>query len=293
MKIDDAIDLFFQFLTVEKGVQKQTIEAYANDLKQFFRVFPKKESTDDLLISDLTDFIKIQSKLNRANATILRRLSSTKNFYRFLEKEKILGDSVPKIASPRAIKKLPVSLSVEEVEALLEAPNLEKPEGMRDKAMLELMYASGLRVSELIGLERAQINFMHGIVTIYGKGNKERRVPVGDYALEYLVKYFDESRNKNVGKNSKYAFLNRYGKPLSRQYFYRQVKKYAVYAGIKEEISPHTLRHSFATHLLDNGAELRAVQEMLGHQNIATTQIYTHVSSKRILNAYDLYAKRK
>ncbi|HOH68087.1 MAG TPA: site-specific tyrosine recombinase XerD [Bacilli bacterium] len=293
MKIDDAIDLFFQHLTVEKGVQPQTIQAYANDLKQFFKVFKDKESTDDLLVSDLTDFIKIQSKQNRANATILRRLSSTKHFYRFLEKEKLLPDAVPKIESPRAIKKLPLSLSVEQVESLLEAPDLEKPEGMRDRAMLEVMYSSGLRVSELINLERSQVNFTHGIVTIYGKGNKERRVPIGEYALEYLVHYIEEARSKNIGKNTKYLFLNRYGKELSRQYFFRQVKKYAAYAGIKEEISPHTLRHCFATHMLDKGAELRAVQEMLGHQNIATTQIYTHVSSNRILSAYDLYAKRK
>lgn len=293
MKIDDAIDLFFQYLTVEKGVQPQTIQAYANDLKQFFKSFKNKESVDDLLVSDLTDFIKIQNRQSRANATILRRLSSTKHFYRFLEKEKLLPDSVPKIDSPRAIKKLPVSLSVEEVESLLEAPDLDKAEGLRDRAMLEVMYSSGLRVSELIKLERSQVNFIHGIVTIYGKGNRERRVPIGEYALEYLVKYIEEARVKNVGKNSKYLFLNRYGKELSRQYFFRQVKKYATYAGIKEDVSPHTLRHSFATHMLDRGAELRAVQEMLGHQNIATTQIYTHISSNRILSAYDLYAKRK
>ncbi len=293
MKIDDAIDLFFQYLTVEKGVQPQTIQAYANDLKQFFKSFKNKESVDDLLVSDLTDFIKIQNRQSRANATILRRLSSTKHFYRFLEKEKLLADSVPKIDSPRAIKKLPVSLSIEEVESLLEAPDLDKAEGLRDRAMLEVMYSSGLRVSELIKLERSQVNFIHGIVTIYGKGNRERRVPIGEYALEYLVKYIEEARVKNVGKNSKYLFLNRYGKELSRQYFFRQVKKYATYAGIKEDVSPHTLRHSFATHMLDRGAELRAVQEMLGHQNIATTQIYTHISSNRILSAYDLYAKRK
>ncbi len=293
MRIDDAIDLFFQYLTVEKGVQPQTIQAYANDLKQFFKTFKDKESTNDLLISDLTDFIKIQSRLNRANATILRRLSSTKHFYRFLEKEKLLSDSVPKIDSPRAIKKLPISLSVEQVEELLEAPDLDKPEGLRDRAMLEVMYSSGLRVSELIKLQRAQVNFTHGIVTIYGKGNKERRVPIGEFALEYLVKYIEEARVKNVGKNNKYLFLNRYGKELSRQYFFRQVKKYATYAGIKEDVSPHTLRHCFATHMLDKGAELRAVQEMLGHQNIATTQIYTHITSNRILSAYDLYVKRK
>ena len=194
---------------------------------------------------------------------------------------------------PKGSKKLPVCISIEEVEALLNAPDLDKNEGQRDRAMLEVMYSSGLRISELLNLTMRQINFQRGMLRIVGKGNKERIVPIGDYALEYLNKYITEGRRKNINKNSDYVFLNRYGEPLSRVYFFKQVKKYAKEAGIKEEISPHTLRHCSATHMLENGAELRAVQEMLGHANIATTQIYTNISSKRILSAYDLYSKRK
>lgn len=293
MLINDAIDLFFQYLIVEKGVSKETINAYQQDLKLFFAAFDDKVTTDDLFIHDLTDFIKIQSKNKFATATILRRLSSTKHFYRFLEKEQLLNESVPKIIGPRPLRKFPNTLTQDEVETLLEMPDLEKPEGLRDRAMLEVMYSSGLRVSELLALERGNINYVHGLVSVIGKGNKERRVPIGEFALEYLVKYIEEGRSKNPGKNTKYIFLNRYGKPLSRQYFFLQIKKYALEAGIKKDISPHTLRHSFATHLYDHGAELRAIQEMLGHQNISTTEIYTHISSKRIKDAYDLYIKRK
>ena len=216
-----------------------------------------------------------------------------KNFYLFLEKEHIIETQLTKFDKPKGSKRLPTCISIEEVEALLESPNIEKTEGLRDRAMLEVMYSSGLRVSELLSLKISQINFEKGIIKIIGKGSKERHVPIGDYALEYLNKYIEGPRRRNPGKNSEYAFLNRYGMPLSRQYFFLQIKKYAIAAGIKEEISPHTLRHCFATHMLENGAELRAVQEMLGHTNIATTQIYTNISSKRILSAYDLYSKRK
>ena len=159
--------------------------------------------------------------------------------------------------------------------------------------MLETMYASGLRVSELINLERSRLNMKRGVIKVMGKGSKERIVPIGEFALEYVIKYIEEARQFNVGKNSKYLFLNRKGKPISRIYFFKQVRKYALRAGIDKEISPHTLRHCFATHLLEEGAELRAVQEMLGHSNIATTQIYTHLSKNRIKSAYDLFMNKK
>ena len=225
--------------------------------------------------------------------TILRRISCTKNFYLFLENERVISFQIDNLDKPKGSKKLPICISVEEVEALLNQPDLSKPEGQRDRAMLEVMYSSGLRVTELISLKVKQINFARGIIKIIGKGDKERIVPIGDYALEYLSKYLNDGRRKNKNRNSDYLFLNRYGEPVSRIYFFKQVKKYAQEAGIDVEISPHTLRHCFATHMLENGAELRAVQEMLGHTNIATTQIYTNISSKRILSAYDLYSKRK
>lgn len=292
MELNKAMELYFQYLRVEKGVSNETIKNYLYDLKQFFIALDKK-TTEDFLPTDIADFVRIQSKNLLSTPTILRRISSTKNFYLFLEREHIIDMQLINFDKPRGMKRLPVSISVEEVEALLNAPNLEKPEGMRDRALLEVMYSSGLRVSELLGLKIKQINFQFGMLKIIGKGNKQRSVPIGEYALDFLTKYIEGPRKRNPGRNSEFVFLNRYGKPLSRQYFFLQVKRYAEEVGIKEEISPHTLRHCFATHMLENGAELRAVQEMLGHSNIATTQIYTNISSKRILDAYDLFSKRK
>ena len=292
MDLNEASNLYFQYLRVEKGVSNATIHNYIYDLRHFFAAL-KKKNTEDLKSTDIQEFIRILTQNMLSVPTILRRISSTKNFYLFLEREHIISFGIEELDKPKGSKKLPVCISIEEVEALLETPNLEKNEGQRDRAMLEVMYSSGLRISELLNLTMRQINFERGMLRIIGKGNKERIVPIGDYALEYLNKYIDDGRRKNIRKNSDYVFLNRYGEPLSRVYFFKQVKKYAKEAGIKVEISPHTLRHCFATHMLENGAELRAVQEMLGHANIATTQIYTNISSKRILSAYDLYSKRK
>ncbi len=290
MQLDDALELYFQYLRVEKGVSNDTIKSYFYDLKKFFKEL-NKHDTNDFLETDISDFIKIQNKEFLSTATIYRRLSCTRNFYNFLLKEKIIEIKIENIESPRSVKKLPLAISLEEVEKLLDAPNLEKEEGLRDKAMLEVMYSSGLRVSELLSLKISQINFEKGVIEIIGKGNKQRKVPFGEYAGDYLKQYIDVRKKHRSKCNN--LFINRYGNALSRQYFFKQIKKYAEQVGIKENISPHTLRHCFATHMLENGADLRAVQEMLGHSNIATTQIYTNISTKRILNAYDLYAKRK
>ena len=292
MTLNEASELYFQFLRVEKGVSIETIQNYLYDLRQFFTIL-NKQTTDDLRSDDIQEFVRIQTQNMLAVPTILRRISCTKNFYLFLEKERIINFQIDLLDKPKGAKKLPICISTEEVEALLNAPNLDKPEGQRDKAMLELMYSSGLRISELLSLRLKQLNFERGMIKVLGKGGKERIVPVGEYAEEYLKKYINDGRKKNMNKNSEYVFLNRYGEPVSRVYFFKQVKKYANEVGILQEISPHTLRHCFATHMLENGAELRAVQEMLGHANIATTQIYTNISSKRILSAYDLYSKRK
>ena len=256
MEIIDAIDLYRQYLLVEKGLSTNTVASYAS--------------------------------------TALRRLSSIRGFYAFLSKEGYYHGEMPDIDPPKMEQRLPNCLSVEEVDLLLDAPNMESPSGIRDKAMLELMYASGLRVSELVSLEKKNVNLQKGIVTIFGKGAKERKVPMGDFALEYVVKYINEVRDQFHGSKSKYLFLNRSGKPISRIYFFKQVKKYAEQVGIDPTtISPHTLRHCFATHMLEGGAQLRMVQEMLGHTNIATTQIYTHISTKRIMSAYDLFINKK
>lgn len=293
MEIQDAVEQFQQFLLVEKGLSKQTVVNYTEDLKQFFSLFNDKKYVDDLYGADLIDFLRYQLSKGKSISTSLRRLSSTKQFFLFLKKEGYFLDEIPDIEPPKKPEHLPNCLSEEEVEILLNAPDVNKPEGLRDKAMLETMYASGLRVSELLTLERGKVDLKHGVITIFGKGAKERKVPIGDFAIDYIKQYVDGPRRKNPGSSTKYLFLNRYGKPLSRQYFFLQIKRYAMEAGIETNISPHTLRHCFATHLLENGAQLKAVQEMLGHTNIATTQIYTHISTKRIISAYDLYMKGK
>ena len=293
MEIIDAIDFFSQYLTVEKGLSLNTVNSYLDDLKRFFMYFKDKKEVSELSPYDLNSFVNYELNSGLTVPTALRRLSLIRSFYSFLKKEGYYEGELPEVDPPKKPKELPNCLSIEEVESLLEAPNMKSPSGIRDKAMLELMYASGLRVSELLNLEKRNVNLNKGIITIFGKGAKERKVPMGDFALEYVVKYLNEVRDLFHGRDSKYLFLNRQGKPLSRVYFFKQIRKYAESVGIETQISPHTLRHCFATHMLEGGAELRAVQEMLGHTNIATTQIYTHISTKRIINAYDLFMNKK
>lgn len=303
MEISDALDLFQQHIVAEKGLSPQTCQSYMMDLHLFFEYFNFKKDTSELYGEDIIEYLRYASSqaleenptkgFIKSSSTYLRKMSSIRSFFIFLKREGIIDVEIPTMYTPKKPETLPNCLSIEEVEDLLDAPDVSKPEGLRDRAMLELMYSSGLRVSELLSLERRKINLERGIVTVFGKGAKERKVPIGDFALEYIVKYINEARKKNPGRDSKYLFLNRYGKSLSRQFFFKQIKKYAALAGIEKSISPHTLRHSFATHLLENGAQLRAVQEMLGHANIATTQIYTHISTKRVISAYDLYMNKK
>ncbi len=292
MRIDDAVEQYVQYIIAEKGLSPQTAKSYVEDLKAFFKVFDKYD-TSELEGDDIPLFLQHELSIGMSVSTALRRISAVKGFYMFLKRDGYFTGEIPEYDAPKKPEHLPNCLSVEEVEDLLNAPDMTKPTGVRDRAMLEVMYASGLRVSELLSLERNRVNMNKGIISVMGKGAKERKVPIGDFALEYLEKYVNEVRSKNKGRSSKYLFLNREGKPLSRQYFFKQIKKYAEDAGITTNVSPHTLRHCFATHLLENGAELRAVQEMLGHTNISTTQIYTHISTKRIVNAYDLYMNKK
>ncbi len=293
IEISDAIDLFFQSLIVEKGVQKATIDNYREDLKIFLKILPDAKMTSDLYVKNIEDYIKYADGAGLSASTILRRISVIRNFYTFLSGEGYIDEEVKKIDTPKMPKRLPTVLTVDEVETLLEMPDITTDSGTRDRAMLETMYATGLRVSELCSLKVSEVNFQSKIITIIGKGNKQRSVPISDFALQYLSNYVYMVRRRNPGRDTKYIFLNRGGKPISRQYFFKQVKKYAEMAGIESDISPHTLRHCFATHLLERGAELRAVQEMLGHSNLSTTQIYTEVSTNRITSAYDLLMGKK
>ena len=291
MDIIDAVDRYHQYILAEKGLSPQTWDSYLEDIQAFFNYFNDKKTTDDLLETDLYEFLKYELSIGHSVSTALRRLSSTRGFYLFLKKDGLFQGNIPDIETPKKPKHLPNCLSEEEVEALLDAPDLTSPSGLRDKAMLETMYSSGLRVSELLKLGKGQVNLTKGIITVFGKGAKERKVPIADYAIEYIKQYIKEVRNKGKNKESDYLFLSKQGKPLSRVYFFKQVKKYSELAGITTNVSPHTLRHSFATHLLNHGAQLRIVQGMLGHTNIATTQIYTHVSSEKLKSDYDKIMK--
>lgn len=294
MEIKQAIEEYFTYLLASKGLSEKTIDDYKEDLLIFLRDFPKKQTTDDLFETDLNDFAIKEGEKDRSSSTIARRLSALFNFYQFLSKRGIIEVAPERVDRPKEEKSLPVILSFEEIERLLDAPDTSKESGMRDKAMLETMYATGLRVSELCSLPLSSINVQNRLIVVrHGKGNKQRTVPISPFALEWLETYIHDFRSLNKGKKKKEVFLNLRGEPISRNYFFMQVKKYAEQVGIEVSISPHTLRHCFATHLLENGAELRAVQEMLGHAHLSTTQIYTHVSTRRILEAYDRFSSRK
>lgn len=292
MSVDEALDLYITHLRVEKGMSEETIKNYRSDLILFFSRL-NKEDTEDLREKDLEEFVRLESRRLLSTSSILRRVSVVRSFYRFLDMEGIINLEIKKFETPKQGNRLPVVLSVEEVEDLLNAPDITTKDGLRDKAMLELMYSSGLRVSEIISLKLKDLNFQDGVIKIHGKGNKERVVPVNEYALDFVSEYVTTVRRQNKGRNKPEIFLNKYGEPLSRQFFFMRVKKYAEIAGITKTISPHTLRHSFATHMLENNADLRAVQEMLGHENIATTEIYTNISSTHIDNAYRLLKNKK
>jgi integrase/recombinase XerD len=244
-----------------------------------------RDSSRNTILAYLTN---LQSK-GRAVSTISRNLAAIKSFYQYLVRERYLDkDPAANLESPKLEKKLPKILSIAEVEELLKQPNGSMPAGMRDKAMLELLYATGIRVSELISLNISDVNLDMGYIKCYGKGAKERIVPLGSIAVKCVQEYIHKGRTKLVRTYEEPAlFVNHHGNRLTRQGFWKIIKKYAQEANIKEDITPHTLRHSFAAHLLENGADLRSVQEMLGHADISTTQIYTHVTKNHLKEVYD------
>ncbi|MCR5349321.1 MAG: tyrosine recombinase [Bacilli bacterium] len=296
LSIEDAIENYFQYLLAERGLSRVSLEDYRSDLKKFLLYFPNKKTTKDLLSSDVYDFTVKESEAEKSPSTIARGISTLHNFFYFLAREGYMDSPGDHVERPKQPTRLPVVISRDEVEELLDAPDPTNPSQCRDKAMLEVMYASGLRVSELCALKLKDVHFASSTITVArGKGAKSRIVPISPFALEWLSAYVNGPRKENKGRKSPYVFLNKDGDPVSRQYFFQQVKHYARLANIRnaEAISPHTLRHCFATHLLEAGAELRAVQEMLGHAHLSTTQIYTHVSSRRIYEAYRAFVTRK
>ncbi len=292
MKIEDAFENFLQHCKFEKTLTNITIENYKEDFSIFLRYYPNKKEVSDLTKDDLNDFSYDQALNGLSPTTIGRRISTIKNFYSFLEGENIVkGIISDEIIIPKKEHHLPQVLSEEEVNTLLKAPDLSTEKGIKEYAILDILYSCGLRVSEAVNLQINQINEQEGIINILGKGKKQRIVPIRKEALKALKRYISEVRNEHLVIDKKIVFLDKKGKKMSRQAIYNIVKENAKKAEIKKEIHPHTLRHSFATHLLDNGADLRVVQELLGHTKIGTTQIYTHVTAKTLVKSYDLYWK--
>lgn len=282
---------YLYFLDVEKGLAKNTLESYGRDLKSFFCFLSNSNCTNPTNVSrtDIVSYLLHLQKNGKAVSTISRNLASIRSFYHFLIEEQVVKkDPCSDLESPRQEKKLPEILTISEVDLLLSQPNQLEVTGIRDKAMLEVIYATGIRVSELVSLNKVDINIDSGYLRCRGKGNKERIVPLGKIAVKNLYYYLEKSRPKLVKIESEEAFfVNHHGKRLTRQGFWKIIKKYAELAKIKRKITPHTLRHSFATHLLENGADLRSVQEMLGHADISTTQIYTHITRKKLRGVYE------
>ncbi|MCG0277638.1 MAG: site-specific tyrosine recombinase XerD [Thermanaeromonas sp.] len=286
----ELLDEFLYYLAIERGLAENTLASYHSDLEQFFDYLSKagvtslKESNRGLIIAYLMHL----KKQGRSPATVSQHLAAIRSFYQFLLREGILSsDPTATLESPRQVKKLPKVLTVQEVELLLRQPQPQTPSGLRDKAMLELLYASGLRVSELVALNIDQINLKEEYVRCLGKGSRERVIPIGSIACFHLENYLRHGRGKLLkDKREKALFINQQGKRLTRQGCWKIIKAYARAAGLSN-ITPHTLRHSFATHLLENGADLRSVQELLGHADISTTQIYTHLTQRKIREIYN------
>jgi len=291
---DLLIDNFLSYARLERGLSENTISAYANDLKRFLEYLDKK-GLDPHTIGhqDISHYVAYLGK-GLSKRSIARNISAIKSFFKFLKSTgEILQNPTKNINSPKVMRKIPDTLSVEEVNAFLNAPDINNPQGLRDKAILELLYATGLRVSELQNLRLLNVNLDAGFIRTMGKGSKERIVPIGEVAIHYLKEYLNISRPKLLkGKESPYLFVSQLGKAFTRQGLWKLIKFYAKKAGIKSKLSPHTLRHSFASHLLMGGADLRAVQLMLGHSNIGTTQIYTHVTMKHLIDTHKKFHPR-
>ncbi len=282
----ELIDRFCDALWLEQGLSQATIAAYRSDLVLAER-FLGERGCGDLAVATRDDLLAYleQRRAQRASArTAARLLSTLRRFYRYLLREgRIEADPTVLIDSPKQPRPLPKSLSEEQVERLLAAPDSSTPLGLRDRAMLELIYATGLRVSELVGLKLSQAGMAQGLVRVIGKGNKERLVPLGEEAIGWLNRYVGEARTHLIKRHATDAlFVTARGGPLTRQAFWHNIKRYARRARIETALSPHTLRHAFATHLLNHGADLRVVQMLLGHADLSTTQIYTHVARARL-----------
>jgi len=294
--MENWTEQFLNYISVERGLSVNTISSYKRDLNIFQKYLGTKNigSWAKVSRSDINSFLLKRREDGINPATVARELVAIKMFFRFLAQEGLLKeDPTLVLEAPRLWKRLPESLSVEEVEKILKSPKTDNPIGYRDRTCLEVLYATGIRVSEASDLKVSDVNLDVGFLRCRGKGDKERIVPVGKMAVKYITNYLSSIRPALSKKNTDtHLFLSRLGKRISRQSTWKMLKKYALAAGIKKDIGPHTLRHSFATHLLERGADLRVVQEMLGHSNISTTQIYTHVNKERLKAIHKMFHPR-
>jgi integrase/recombinase XerD len=291
MDLTAHVDAYLDHLRVERGLAANTLEAYGHDLAGFAEFAGKaltKRGGDvrELDAGDVASFMVFLSKRGRSARSSARTLSAVRGFTKFLLRERATEtDATALVEAPKLARKLPVFLTIPEVDALLATPDTSKPRGLRDAAMITLMYAAGLRVSELCGLKLGDVDLQRGVVAPLGKGGKRRLVPIADFASNLIRRYVDEARGRELSRGD-VLFLSPRGGALTRQGFWKILREYLLKAGIAKKISPHKLRHSFATHLVTRGADLRAVQTMLGHANIATTEIYTHVAKEHVRQAH-------
>ena len=293
---DRCADLFLNHLVAERGLARNTMEAYGRDLARYTGHLVCEGVHDVRAVKSrhVVAFMKALKETGLSTRSMARSLTAVRMYHRFLLREGIADeDPTSRLDMPKIWQRLPEVLTEGEIAALLGQPRTDKPNGVRDAVMLEVLYATGLRVSELVGLRVNSINLEAGFLIARGKGSKERLVPMGEYAMASLSLYLAGPRAELLkGVTSPYLFVGRAGRPLTRQGFWKAVKKYAKSAGIGKRIAPHTIRHSFATHMLERGADLRSVQEMLGHAKISTTQIYTHIDTRRLRSIYDRFHPR-
>ena len=282
---------YLHYLQIERGLSNNTRRSYERDLKKYVAFLQEQglHSWDEVDRYMITEFLQSLHEEQQASASVIRMISSLRGFHQFLRQERLSEHNpMQHIDSPNKVQKLPSTLSVDEVTRLIETPDTSKPLGMRNRAILEVMYATGLRVSELIEIKLGDLHLSIGLLQTIGKGDKERIIPLGDYAIQWIERYMNEARPQLIKNhpNETHLFVNHHGEPLSRQGIWKNLKQIVREAQIEKNITPHTLRHSFATHLLENGADLRIVQELLGHADISTTQIYTHITKQRMADVY-------
>lgn len=296
--LKDPIEDYLHFIKVERQLSDNTLQSYKRDLIAYARhlVYEQKLADFNQVVRDnILLYLDSLRAVGKSSKTVSRQISSIRSFHQFLLREKVCDqDPTVHLEMPKKEQTLPKVLSIEDIDALISAPSIEKPQGIRDIAILEMMYGSGMRISELIALNLEDVHLTMGFVRVFGKGGKERIIPLGRGALTACTNYLNDARPQLLGnapKNDAF-FITQRGKGFTRQGCWKIIKEHAQTAGINKEITPHVLRHSFATHLIENGADLRAVQELLGHSDISTTQIYTHVSKTRLSEVYKQFHPR-